>query len=213
MSRESFIAGLNRALGTSIRTFPSLDLLRRYFATLAPDAAIRAYEDYASSFYVHIAVSSRNPAADVTYPGGACDRWQEVTGGRRSEGRRVIDCEGFAYIAHELLRAAGFNPAGYQVFYIPTAGQPSDWHIVAVLEPPDGGPRVYVGGPQVSRQAFEEIRRVYPRRSHDARRAQIGETALQAIDNMQREAALGRVREVAPLAPRRGATVPPVVAE
>ncbi len=213
MSRQTFLQGLNTALGTSVRGFPSTTLVRRYFATLSGDAAIQAYEDYASSFYVHISSVSRNPSADVTYPGGSCDRWTEVVRRRRSGPRRIIDCEGFAFIAYQLLSAAGFQQIGYQIFYLPTPGQPTDWHMVAVLQVPRGRQRIYIGGPQVSRRAFDEKHRVFPRRSHDARSAPIADTPGQAIANMQRDAAAGRTREIAPLPPRRPMRIPPVVAE
>jgi hypothetical protein len=213
MSRQTFLQGLNAALGTSISGFPDPAAVRRYFATLNGEEAIRAYEDYASSFYVHIVNVSASSNADVVYPGGSCDRWVEVTRRRRSGSRRIIDCEGFAFIAHQLLGAAGFQQLGYQVFYLPTPGRPTDWHIVAVLQVPRGSGRLFVGGPEVSRRAFDEMHRVFPSRSHDARSAQIGDTPGQAIENMQRDAAAGHTREIAPLPPRRPARVPPVMAE
>ncbi len=213
MSRQTFLADMSRVLETRVRGVPSLAQLRRYFRALTPDAALAAYQEYASSFYVHIATATGDPTADVTYPGGACDRWREVTGRRQSGGRRIIDCEGFAFIAYQLLHEAGFLQIGYQVFYLATRGQPTDWHLVAVLEYPGEGPDVYIGGPTVSRRASEEINRVYPRRGHNARTAPLGDTPVEAIDNMYHEEETGRAIELAPLGPRRRAVVPPVMSD
>ncbi len=213
MSRESFLQGLNEALGTNVRREPTPRQVGRYFASLSGDEAIAAYEDYASSFYVHITTVSRNPLADVEYPGGSCDRWQEITRRRRHGPRRIIDCEAYAFMAYRLLGQAGFSREGYQTFYLPTPEGPANWHIVAVLGIPESRRRLYIGGPVISRSSFAERHRVYPQRSHDSRSAPMGDTPQEAIENMMRYARSGQARELAPLPPRRPARIPPVMSE
>lgn len=194
MSKATFISGLNAALGTSLAptATPSPQQLTSYFQTLDPAAALAAYEDYASSYYVHAVSSAAVPGSDVQYAGGACDAWSEVTSHRvLDHGRRVIDCEGFAWLGHTLLGEAGFIPRGFRIYYLPavTPGQdPTDWHIIAIMQFPIGSStpsrRVYIGGPRVSNSMHQETQRAYPADWLNAELAPMGMSPATAIQNM-----------------------------
>jgi len=213
MSKATFISGLNAALGTSLGPTgtPSPQQLRSYFQTLDPAAALAVYEDYASSYYVHAFSSTAVPGSDVQYAGGACDAWSEVTSHRvLDQGRRVIDCEGFAWLGHTLLGEAGFIPRGFRIYYIPAAtpGQdPTDWHIIAIMQFPLGSStpsrRVFIGGPRVSDSLHQEGQRVYPTNWLNAELAPWGVSPSAAIQNMMEHAASEDTAEPAQFAPPR----------
>jgi hypothetical protein len=209
MSRESFIADMEGALGRAPSLShgqPSNDDLRAYFATLGaePDAALAAYREYASSFYVHISRTGSGTDADVSWPGGSCDRWSELVSRPRDQHRRIVDCEGFAFIAQELLAAAGWDTVGYAVVYLPTTTDPTNLHMVAVLEYPGDRPRrVYIGSERTSESWLSEANAVYPDGSVNARISGTAATPQEAIAEMQREIVSGEAREVAPLSGRR----------
>jgi hypothetical protein len=68
----------------------------------------KAYQNYANAFYVH--------RGDVTYSGHKFPAsWKEVTDNRyiHSDGRRIIDCEGYAYMGQKIFEAAGFKPVNF----------------------------------------------------------------------------------------------------
>jgi hypothetical protein len=98
-----------------------------YFRTLRgrPMSEVgEAYREYASSFYVHAGnigrgsvqydahrVRTGREVRTVRNP----DSWQDITNQRElhSDGRRVIDCEGYAYLAQRAFSAAGFRDIQY----------------------------------------------------------------------------------------------------
>jgi len=221
MIKATFIAGLNAALGTSLdnQATPSQSQVRQYLQTLHdPARAIAVYNDYASSFYVHAAASAAVPGSDVTYASGTCNAWAEITSHRvLDHGRRVIDCEGFAWLANTLLGEAGFIPRGYRVLYMPspTPGQqPTDWHIIVIMQFPIGSSsssrRVYIGGPQVSSSLGQERRRAYPSNWVNAEVAPTAMTQGQAIQNMIDHASQVDTSDPAQLGPRPELRGPPV---
>ncbi|MEW5702014.1 MAG: hypothetical protein AB1792_07280 [Candidatus Zixiibacteriota bacterium] len=209
MSRESFISDMQTALARSPalrRGQPGEDDLQAYFATLRgdPDAALAAYREYAASFYVHIAHTSAGAGADVSWPGGACDRWSELVARPSHQHRRIIDCEGFAYIAAELLPSAGWTLLGYAVIYLATTTDPEDFHMVAVLEYPGATPRrVYIGSERTSTSWLSEANAVFPQGSVNARSTGVHDEPQDAIEEMQEEIESGAAIEVAPLTERR----------
>jgi len=209
MSRESFIGDMRASLGRdpSLRHGqPDRDDLRAYFETLrdSPDAALAAYREYAGSFYVHIVRTSAGAGADVTWPGGACDRWSELVARPSDQHRRIIDCEGYAFVAAELLPAAGWTLQGYAVIYLASSTDPADLHMVAVLEYPGDPPRrVYIGSERASTSWLTEANAVFPQGSVNARITGVAGAPQDAIDDMQRQIDSGEAREVAPLSERR----------
>lgn len=216
MSRESFLAAMRAALGRDVRRErdqPAWTDLAAYMQSLRddPDAALRAYREYVEAFYVHVAHARRDPSADVTWPGGSCDRWSELAERPRYQHRRIIDCEGYAFIAHRLLSEAGWSLRGYQVLYVlPTDASGWDYHIVAIMEYPGVlSRRVYIGSERVSTSAVSEAHHVWPSGSFNAHYGPVERTAQAAIDEAARQASSGPAREVAPLRGRRS-VAPPV---
>ena len=216
MSRASFLAAMHEALGRDARREsgqPVWTDLAVYIQTLRddPDAALRAYREYVQAFYVHVAHARRDPGADVAWPGGSCDRWSELSERPRYQHRRIIDCEGYAYIADRLLSEAGWNRRGYQVLYVlPTGTSGWDYHIVAIMEYPGVlSQRVYIGSDRISTSAVSEAQHIWPSGSFNAHYGPVERTAQVAIDEASRQAAAGPEREVAPLRGRRS-TAPPV---
>lgn len=185
---------------------PGLGDLTAYFGAFRndPDGALNAYREYALSFYVHIMRVSTDPDADVEWPGGSCDRWSEIASRRRNQYRRVIDCEGYAFIAQQLLGAAGWSLAGYRIIYLPTRSNPSDFHIVAVMDyPGETSRRIFIGSERVSTNWMSEANAVFPQGSSNARTTSIAPTAAQAIEEMQQQIGSGDSTELAPFRDRR----------
>lgn len=104
---------------------PSEANLQSYFATMKgkPMSDIRtAYEDYANAFYVHsetkgvdkgdVVYESKTKSKDgKNYTDLSPEKWDDVSGRREmhSDGRRIIDCEGFAYLGQKCFESAGFE--------------------------------------------------------------------------------------------------------
>jgi hypothetical protein len=216
MSRESFIADMRTALGRLIPLShgqPSQADLRAYFQTLASDSAraLEAYQEYARSFYIHTAFVPGDRTGNVEWPGGSCDRWSELASRRRLHGQRVIDCEGYALLAAQLLAAAGWNLHGYQVIYIlPTRTTSFDYHLVAVLQDPSDASRIVcIGSVRPAESAVTEAHRVWPDAAFNVRYGSVEATAQAAIDHASRQSAAGPQREVAPMRQRRSSVPPP----
>jgi hypothetical protein len=219
MSRESFMAAMREALSRDVavhRGQPTRADIIAYMRTLRdhPDRALAAYQEYVRAFYIHTEQVAGDPDADVAWPGESCDHWRELAERPRHQQRRIIDCEGYAYIAAELLTAAGWTLRGYQVLYILPAGTSGwDHHIVAILDYPGDMPRrVYIGSDRVSTSAVSEAHHVWPHGSFNARYGPVERTARGAIDEAARQIEQGPRREVAPLRGRRSMS-PPVAGD
>ena len=108
---------------------PSEANLTDYFGTMKgkPMADIRnAYENYSNAFYVHSETKGVDKG-DVVYDSTTKSRngqphisrspekWADVSDRREmhSDGRRVIDCEGFGYLGQKCFEAAGFEKVEY----------------------------------------------------------------------------------------------------
>lgn len=71
--------------------------------------------------------------------------WKDINGtDQHSDGRRIQDCEGFAFMGQELLGAAG-----YKTSQVATWGENGTAHAMAVLEDPNGGPSAVVSNDRV----------------------------------------------------------------
>ena len=156
-TQRDFVARMAETLSEEINEQnPSSDQLLRYFRSFSNDsqAAINAYEDYASLYHIHVGQSS-DPNATVTYPGGAgigtCDNFSEVLARSVENGMHVIDCRGFAVMAVILLREAGFRSPQYMIAVPPSATQPGNWqgHIFVRLTHSSSGQVIYVGNNHV----------------------------------------------------------------
>ena len=102
-----------------------------YFKTLKgkPMSDVQdAFRNYANAFYVHSETKGVD-RGDITYGAhkhtqgktvynwNGPESWKEISDGREvhSDGRRVIDCEGYAYMGQQLLGAAGFKNIKFAV--------------------------------------------------------------------------------------------------
>jgi hypothetical protein len=169
--REQFRIWMREAGVSPVQPFPLGEPVEDYFRWLVqrqtpPPASdydvMSKYTWYASRFYVHIAITTGNPAADVTWPGTehSCNSWSEIQARPLNAGRRVIDCEGFAFIASSLFAAAGWTAEGFEIAYGGSVGQTSGfaYHIAARLTSP-GGRTIGVGtGRALDRRARDEAR-------------------------------------------------------
>lgn len=139
-SQLNFLAKLQGA-GIKADLPPSKEQLVAYFKTLAgkPADARKALADFNSAFQVHVAQETQNPKADVRY-GGTKEaplppaKWADVEktpAGATGEnvGKRVNDCEGYAYMAEELMKAAGFKLK----HHLTANGGPAGAHAMAVF--------------------------------------------------------------------------------
>jgi len=142
---------------------PGRTLLREYFghSTVLAQTAYRqcqTFYRYAGAFYVHVIEVS--PGTDITYPGPGhiCDRWSDFNRLGTSGNRRVIDCEGFAFLASELLPPAGWTLDGYRLAH--HRDDASDFHIAAQLS--RGEEAAFVGGPRPTADSMaNEARRAF----------------------------------------------------
>ena len=215
MSRESFIADMQSVLGHAVRLphgQPDRADLLAFFRTVTDrDRAVELYTEYARSFYVHVMFVPGNREGDVSWPGGSCDRWSEIVRRSRHQSQRVIDCEGYAYLAAELLSAAGWRLLGYQVIYlIATQSSPFEYHLVAVLEnPSDSSNRLFIGTARPSPSAVTEGFRLWPDASFNIRYGPIEPDARRAIQSVTQDVATDTPREVAPMRQRRSVMPPP----
>jgi hypothetical protein len=113
-------------------SFPPTEAnLQSYFGTMKgkPMRDIKtAYEDYSNAFYVHsetkgvdkgdVVYDQRTYSKDgKSFPSNAPDKWSDVSDRRmmHSDGRRIVDCEGFALIGEKCFKAAGFDQVEYAV--------------------------------------------------------------------------------------------------
>jgi len=106
--------------------------------------AEQAYTEFAQAFFVH--AGEVLGGIDIEYNGGNPSSWAEITSQREMsfDGRRINDCEGFAYVAVQFFMAAGYKPVGQGVFAV--ADQYSG-HAIAVLE--KGGKKIYISNSAV----------------------------------------------------------------
>ena len=87
-----------------------------------------AFENYANAFYVHseengvdrgdvVYSEHKYKEGNKVYTSNAPVSWKEVTDDREvhSDGRRIIDCEGYAYMGQKSLKAAGFENVNFGV--------------------------------------------------------------------------------------------------
>jgi hypothetical protein len=111
-------------------SFPPTEAnLQSYFGTMKgkPMGDIKkAYEDYANAFYVHsetkgvdkgdVVYASNIKSKDgKNYTSLSPEKWDDVSDRREmhSDGRRIIDCEGFGYLGQKCFEAAGFENVEY----------------------------------------------------------------------------------------------------
>jgi hypothetical protein len=131
----------------AVPLFPLGAIVEQYFASpsvhsghASDFAAMRNYNWYANHFYIHIAVSSGNPTADIVWPGseGSCNLWSEIEARPLHQGKRIIDCEGYAFIASRLFAAAGWTLDGFRIAYGGALRQSSNfaYHVAAQLTSP-----------------------------------------------------------------------------
>ena len=212
MSRESFLADLRTALGRNVAMRPGgqpahADVLA-YFRTLSgnPERALAVYQDYVQSFYIHAAhVPNDRSGGNVDWPGGSCDRWDELVARRRHQSQRIIDCEGYAFMGAQLLQAAGWRLQGYLVIYLlPTRTTPFDYHMMSVLQSPGAQTQaVYVGSDRPSNAWVTEAHRVWPQAHFSVRASTVEDTPDAAIAAVQQEVARQGERLAAPERLRR----------
>jgi hypothetical protein len=110
---------------------PSESNVKSYFATMKgkPLSDIKnAYEDYAKAFYVHSetkGVDKGDVVYDKTkhtyngklYETTAPEKWSDISDRRElhPDGRRIVDCEGYALMGQKCFEAAGFKPVEFAV--------------------------------------------------------------------------------------------------
>jgi hypothetical protein len=128
---------------------PTEAQLVSYFKTLKnnPAAARQAFESYAQSFHVHPA-NVRGADSDIRYSNvkvkqgdaeyitDAPQSWSDVSKrparGYQYASRQMNDCQGYAYIAQDLLGAAGFK----LVHHIAASTGENSGHAMAVFTHP-----------------------------------------------------------------------------
>jgi len=120
---------------------PSKDQLVEYFQKLAqkPAEARKALAEFNAAFEVHVAEETDNPEADVRYHGTEKaplppNSWADVeknlpNAAGENVGKRVNDCEGYAYLNEELMKAAGFNVK----HHLTANGGPAGAHAMVVF--------------------------------------------------------------------------------
>ena len=102
-----------------------------YFKTMKgkPISEIKdAFQNYANAFYVHsekkgvdrgdvVYSEHKYKEGNTVYNSHAPVSWKEVTDNREvhSDGRRIIDCEGYAYMGQQIFQAAGFQNVNFGV--------------------------------------------------------------------------------------------------
>jgi hypothetical protein len=111
-----------------------------YFKTMKgkPISDIKdAFQNYANAFYVHseekgvdrgdvVYSKHKYQEGNNVYNSNAPVSWKEVTDNREvhSDGRRIIDCKGYAYMGQKIFKAAGFENVNFGV----TARNPNTLH-------------------------------------------------------------------------------------
>lgn len=214
-SVDDFIEQMRTVLNETDVDPQSGEQIRRFFSALngRPEDALNAYVGYATLFYRHVQ-SVGSSTADVVYPGGPgnnyCDSWNEVLSiASDGNGRRVIDCEGFAVMAVELLGLAGYQFRNYIIPISPSlTGNSWDGHIFVELR--NAGTSVFMGNNRTystASGATEVIAGWSPTDAVNARYA-CGQTIREAVEAAQQiidtraEDPMSDVRVVAPLSPR-----------
>ena len=102
-----------------------------YFKTMKgkPISEIKdAFQSYANAFYVHsekkgvdrgdvVYSEHKYKEGTIVYNSHAPVSWKEVTDDREvhSDGRRIIDCEGYAHMGQQIFKAAGFQNVNFGV--------------------------------------------------------------------------------------------------
>jgi uncharacterized Zn-binding protein involved in type VI secretion len=102
-----------------------------YFKTMKgkPISEIKdAFQNYANAFYVHsekkgvdrgdiVYSEHKYKEGKTVYNSHAPGSWKEVTDNREvhSDGRRIIDCEGYAYMGQLIFQAAGYQNVNFGV--------------------------------------------------------------------------------------------------
>jgi hypothetical protein len=119
-SQLEFTDRMQRA-GVRNLSFPPTDRnVDDYFSSLRREPASRVandYEDFTQAFFVHHGRSSPLQYDPETHRvrGGdfqtfVPEDWNDITSSREiRDGRRMIDCEGYAYLGQRLLSRAGFR--------------------------------------------------------------------------------------------------------
>lgn len=119
-----------RASGVQNLKFPPTETnVDGYFATKKgkPIGEIKsAIEDYSNSFYVHSETKGvdkgdikydpeTHQIGKTTYKTNTAEDWADVNNDREmhTDGRRIIDCEGYALLGQKALKAAGFSQGTY----------------------------------------------------------------------------------------------------
>lgn len=139
-SQLNFLAKM-QAEGIKADLPPSKDQLVAYFKTLFgnPTEARKALKEFNTAFQVHVAQETQDPKAGVLY-GGKEDaplppsKWSDVAktpadAKGENVGKRVNDCEGYAFMAEELMKAAGFKLK----HQLTAHGGPAGAHAMAVF--------------------------------------------------------------------------------
>jgi len=115
----------------SLQFSPTETNVTDYFKTMKgkPISEIKdAFQNYANAFYVHsekkgvdrgdvVYSEHKYKEGKTVYNSHAPVSWKEVTDNREvhSDGRRIIDCEGYAYMGQQIFQAAGFQNVNFGV--------------------------------------------------------------------------------------------------
>jgi len=175
-----FLSGMQKA-GIKVSYPPTEAQLVDYFKTLKdnPAGAREAFQNYAKDFNVHPAnvytddydikySHTTTKYNGVSYPTDAPQKWDDVVG--RSPlsdkfpqfvGKQMNDCQGYGFIAAELLGAAGFKVSNYVTAYPSLHGNSHD--MVMFTHPGEKGVTltsndgVFTGGnaKAVAKQGYE----------------------------------------------------------
>lgn len=118
------------AAGVKNLSFPPTEAnVDGYFATKKgkPIGEIKSsIDDYANSFYVHSETKGvdkgdikydpeTHQVGKTTYKTNTAEDWADINNDREmhTDGRRIIDCEGYALLGQKALKAAGFSQGTY----------------------------------------------------------------------------------------------------
>jgi hypothetical protein len=130
VAKQLDVAQAMKTANVADLSFPPTEAnLQSYFATMKgkPMQDIKtAYEDYANAFYVHsetkgvdkgdVVYENKTKNKDgKNYASLSPEKWSDVSDRREmhSDGRRIIDCEGFGYLGQKCFEAAGFEKVEY----------------------------------------------------------------------------------------------------
>lgn len=159
----SFVEGMQKAGISDASLPPSEKQLKQYFSSLKnkPQEALEEFEKYTKHFHVHIGTLHEGKV-DVKYNKGkgmeVPKSWKDVNHPKRNVdisrsaahgGKHINDCEGFAYLAQELLGAAGFSTE-HQMAFAPGAGKKLLGHAIAKLTHPQMEGARWVSNEEIS---------------------------------------------------------------